>query len=58
MNLNEDYFTKLIELVEDSENAFEAGNYDEAAEFMEEARDTAIQCLEELERLGLDDEDE
>jgi hypothetical protein len=62
MTLTEDYFTKLIILVEASEDAFSMEDYEEAKEYMEEIRDISEACLEELESLRIrieeDGEDE
>lgn len=58
MALSSDYFADIVEAVENAENAYESGNFNEAAEYMEEVRDAAARCLEEIERLEYDEEDE
>ena len=52
MAAGSDYFATIQELLENAEEAYTDGNFDEALEYMEELRDTAISCMEELERLG------
>jgi hypothetical protein len=58
MDLTDDYSAIIVELVESSENALNDGHYEEAWELMEEVRDTATLCLEELERFEFEGEDE
>jgi len=41
---------RILETVESSERAYDNGDLEEAAEYMEEIRHTAAEFLEELER--------
>ena len=50
MAVGSDYFSSMQELLENAEEAYADGNYDEAAEYIEELRVTAASCLDELER--------
>ncbi|UCF86223.1 MAG: hypothetical protein JSV50_11525 [Desulfobacteraceae bacterium] len=58
MPLSFDYFERIIEAVESSERAYENGDMEEAAEYMEEVRHIAKEFLEELERSQEEGEDE
>jgi len=50
MALSSDYFERIIEAVESSERAYDNGDMEEAAEYMEEVWHIAADFLEELER--------
>ena len=50
MALGSDYFERILEAVESSERAYDNGDMEETAEYMEEVRHTAAEFLEELER--------
>ena len=58
MPLKFDYFERIIEAVESSERAYEDGDMEDAAEYMEEVRHIAEEFLEELERSQEEGEDE
>ena len=58
MPLRFDYFERIIEAVEISERAYENGDMEEAAEYMEEVRHIAEEFLEELKRSQEEGEDE
>ena len=50
MARNSDYFERLQEAVENSERAYDNGDMEDAAEYMEEVREIAAEFLGELER--------
>ena len=50
MALSSDYFERIIEAVESSERAYDNGDMEESAEYMEEVWHIAADFLEELER--------
>jgi flagellin-specific chaperone FliS len=58
MPLRFDYFERIIEAVEISERAYENGDMEEAAEYMEEVRHIGEEFLEELKRSQEEGEDE
>ena len=56
MELSSNYFERIIEAVESSEQAYNDGDMEEAAEYMEEVWHIAAEFLEELERHREEDE--
>ena len=58
MPLRFDYFERIIEAVEISERAYENGDMEEAAEYMEEVRHIGEEFLEELKSSQEEGEDE
>ena len=58
MAMNSDYFQRIQEALEGSEIAYDNGDMEEAAQYLEELRDTATEFLEELERVQAEDEEE
>ena len=58
MALSSDYFSIIMDLVDSTEEAYKSGNYDEAIEYMEEVKDTVERCLEELENLQFEEEND
>jgi hypothetical protein len=50
MALSSNYFERIIEAVESSEQAYNDGDMEEAAEYMEEVWHIAAEFLEELKR--------
>lgn len=58
MAMNSDYFERIQEALEGSEIAYDNGDMEEAAQYLEELRDIATEFLEELERVQAEDEED
>ena len=56
--MNSDYFERIQEALEGSEIAYDNGDMEEAAQYLEELRDIATEFLEELERVQAEDEED
>ena len=52
------HFAKILELVENAETAYTEKGYDEAIECLEEVREAVEICIEELERLELEEDED
>jgi hypothetical protein len=51
MPISSEYYERILDAIESSESAFEAGDTEEAAAYMEEVRAIAVEFLEEMEDL-------
>ena len=51
MPISSDYYERILDAVESSEAAYNNGDMEEAAKYMEEVRAIAVEFLEEVEDL-------
>jgi hypothetical protein len=52
------HFAKILELVENAETACTEQSYDEAIEYLEDLREAVEVCIEDLESLELEEEED
>ena len=55
MPLSSDYYERILDAVETSESAYNNGDMEEAAKYMEEVRAIAVEFLEEVEDFQQED---